>query len=197
MPYTGDAKNAMLAEMVAKVKDLGCYEDTTLAQTWTSTGAILKSNTAHGLTTGMLIYFSALAGPTAGALFASLTGTTATERLFFVKEVSTTEIELSETASFAQATWTTNVSSATVHKAAEVSDTRAAVTMKAAAQSLTESEAAATVVIAGACTVNWVSSHSALTAGTLYALAKVTAEVFSAAGSFEVKKSTLDLLGAQ
>lgn len=200
MPYTGDGKQAMLEALKTKSGFLSAWQDTTLAQTWTGVAAtgILTSNSAHGLETGELIYLSAQTGATVGNI-------TVLERFFYVKKVSATEIELSMTASFVKETWTTNLTTATVHVVKEVASTRVANVWAELTKDELKQTAAATITIAGACTVNWIGYNEKLKlseetpstfAGKPFALAKVTAEVFAAAGSYEVKASTLDLLAA-
>lgn len=187
MPYLGEARNFMLEKLAEKVKAVGALEATaTNVVTWANSGTkILKSNVAHGLTTGQLVVLTAIGG-TQTALVA--------ERPYYVKEVSSTEIELSQTSSFVAEEWTGTITSATFVKLAEIAETRAAVTMAAPVKSLSEDATPVTIAATGACSYEYIGFYSALTVGTLYAVAKVTKETLAAAGSIEVKRSALDLL---
>jgi hypothetical protein len=187
MPYLGEAKNFMLEKLAEKIKAVGALEVTaTNVVTWTGATKVLKSSGAHGLTTGQLVVLTALGGGTGLVV----------ERPYYVKEVSSTEIELSQTSSFVAEEWTAAVTSATFVKLAEIAETRAAVTMAAPVKAVSEDATPVTIAASGACSYEYIGFYSAASAGTLYAVAKVTKETLAAAGSIEVKRSTLDLLAA-
>lgn len=196
MPYTGDGKKQMLEALKTKSGFVSAWEDLTLAQTWTGVAAtgILTASSAHGLVDGEIIYLSSVTGPTAGAI-------ATIKRFFYVKKVSTTEIELSLTASFVKELWTTNLSAATVHRLKECPSTRIANVWAENSKDELKQTAAVSITITGACTVNFLgynekklASEETPTTGAPFAFAEVTAEPFGGASSYEVKTSTLDLL---
>lgn len=188
MPDLGELKNKMLTKAVEESDHLGALEVTaTNVVTWTaSAGGILTSSGAHGLTTGQLVVPTAIGGSQVGLV---------AERPYYVKEVSSTQIELSMTSSFVKEEWTGSISSATFVKLAEISETRAAGTLSAAAKGAAKDVTVRTIAALGACTYEYIGWWHGSTAGVLLSIGKCTKEILASASSIEIKENELNLNG--
>jgi hypothetical protein len=202
MPVTGEFRNAALDAMTKGTKPsllteyVSVGESQTALTSWKSISTSELEKAAHGLVTGNLVVVSALSGQGGG------TGGSdglKEERPYIVEKISTSVIKLSQTSTISAETFLNTVTAATVTQIKEIAVTaRIKTTFGSAAKSVAE-DATPRLVGVPACTVNWILYFNHLTEtldkGALHGISKVTAEVFAAAGKYEVEKSKLDLLG--
>lgn len=147
--------------------------------------------TAHGYSNGDLVVLTSL---TNGAgLFAT--------RPYFVVGATTNTFQVSETSGGSAVNVTTD-DSGNVVKLTELSGgspayARKAITYAAAANRLVDDTTnGVTFDVPAGSTVNYVSRHSASTAGTLHMIDAVTAETFGAQGTYTVSDAKFDLNAA-
>jgi hypothetical protein len=174
----------------APITHVGLYQDATLPATTSVASTDIFTSTAHGMSAGDLVVFTALTG---GA------GLRLSFPYFVIAaNLAANTFSLSEIPGGSSYDHTTNVTAATVVKLTEVSGgspayARKAIAFAAAAAGLIDDSTNGAVVDVPACTVKWVGFFSAVTAGSLMALDDVTAEVFAAQGTYTVTDAKIDL----
>jgi hypothetical protein len=194
MPYTGEAKNAMLAALATgspKAGWVGLFVAEPALTGWTGTGSIL-TRAGHGLVDKDLVVLNTVTG---GAGLVA-------ERLYYVHKVSTSEIELFAVYALtapAEA-FTTNVTEASISKLVEASGgspayKRVAAAFGAAAKGVVEDKTERELNCASGQAVDYIGYFSAETgAGTCLSVAKVTHESFASQGLYKVREGSLDLM---
>lgn len=197
MPFTTAAKNNMLdcglrnQTPSISITHVGLLTKGANITGVTSTGSPdTFTKTAHGLSNGDLIVFSSVTG--GSGLVAG--------HPYFVVNTAANTFQVALTSGGSAVDLSSDVTAATVNKLTEVSGgspayARAAITLAAAAGGLVDdSTNGATINVPAAGVVDYVSAHSASTAGTLMAISPVTQETFGGQGTYTVTDAKFDLL---
>lgn len=161
----------------------------------------LFTKASHGLTNGDLVILTALSG--GAGLFAGDAGN-ANElaRPYFVVGVSGNDFQLALTSGGAAVDFTSAVTALTITKLTEITGGSPAYARKAIAYNasaggtMDDSTNGAVFDIPAAGVVSYASYHSAVSAGTLLAIDKLTEETFVGQGTYTLTDSDLDLLAA-
>jgi hypothetical protein len=195
MPYTAAGKNRMLDALAgtasgSPISHVGLLTKGANITGVTSTGSPdTFTKTAHGLSNGDLIVFSSVSG--GGGLVAAFP--------YFVVSTAANTFQVALTVGGSALDLTSDVTSATVNKLAEVSGgspayARTAIAFAAAAASLIDDSTNGAVLnVPAAGVVDYHGFWTASTAGTLLAIDDVTQETFGAQGTYTVTDSKLDL----
>jgi hypothetical protein len=200
MPYSTLGKNLMLDALkgtapAAPITHVGLLTKSANITGVTSVAATdLFSKTAHGLSAGDLVVFSAITG---GAGLVAL-------RPYFVIAAGLTAnvFAVSETPGGSSFNHTTDVTAATVNKLTEISGgspayARKAIAFAAAAGGLLDDSSNGVVFdIPAGGVVDYVGFYSAVTAGTVLCIDDLTSEVFAGQGTYTLTDAKLDLLAA-
>lgn len=163
----------------------------------TSTDTFTK--TSHGLANGTPILLTAMTGGT--ALKAGNAGNAdELARVYFVVNTAANTFQVSHTVGGSVVDHGTDISAVTVIALTEVSGgspayARKTVTYAAAADGAINDSANGTPFdVPAAAVVDYVSYHSASTAGNLLGVDKVTQETFGSQGTYTVTDSNIDLM---
>lgn len=198
MPFTTAAKNNMLdCGIRSQTPTIGITHVGAMTKGANITGVVSTGSpdtftkTAHGLSDGDFIVFSAITGGT--GLVAG--------HAYFVVSAAANTFQIALTAGGSAVDLSSDVTAATVNKLTEISGgspayARVAIALAAAAGgALDDSTNGAALNIPAAGVADIISFHSASTAGTLMAIVAVTPpETFGGQGSFIVTNAVLDLL---
>lgn len=156
---------------------------------------------ASGLANGDLVLLTALTGG-AGLVAGDAGNANELARPYFVIGFSGSTFQLSLTSGGSAVDFTTDITVLTIIKLTELSGGSPAYARKAIAYAassgglMDDSTNGAVFDVAAAAVVDYVTYHSASSAGTLMALDKVTQETFGAQGTYTLTDSKLDLLAA-
>jgi hypothetical protein len=159
------------------------------------------SKTSHGLANGDLVILTELTGG-AGLFAGDVGNANEAARPYFVVGALTNSFQLSETSGGSAVNFTTDVTALTVTELVEISGGAPAYARKAIAFSaaaggtMDDSTNGAVFDVPSGATVDYVGYYSAVTAGTLNAVDKVTSETFGAQGTYTLTDADLDLLAA-
>ena len=160
------------------------------------------TKTAHGLTNGDLVVLTAITG--GGSVFKAGNAGNAdglAEPLYVVAAAANT-FQLSRLSGGAAVTFTVDITAVTVTELTEISGGSPAYARKAIAYNapvggiMDDSTNGAIFDVPAGAIVDYISYHSAVSAGTLNGIDKVTQETFAAQGTYTVTDSDLDLLSA-
>jgi hypothetical protein len=204
MPYSTAGKNLMLNALAGTnpttpITHVGLQTKGPNITAVTSTGSPdTFTKTAHGLSNGDVIIFTAVTGGT-GLKAGSAANADGKGYPYFVINTAANTFQISETSGGSAVDLSSDVSAATVNKLTEISGgspayARKAIAFAAAAAGLADDSTNGAVIDVPASTVDFVSFHSAITAGTLLAIDSVTSEVFAAQGTYTVTDAKLDLV---
>ncbi len=194
MGYLGEARNAALKKIGEEATFFGVFKMAAATTAWKSTSSSILEKTAHGLETGNIIFIKAM---TEGG-----SGLVKTGEFFYVKKVSTSTIELSQTESFVQETWSVEIKGTVEFQLLEeTTTTRVKVEWKATAEKakLTSKEKYECVVAEGkvvAVVGYWteVSGGTATVPKNVRVLEKVAEETVGASKAYVVTEANYDLL---
>lgn len=144
--------------------------------------------TAHGLSNGNLVTFTALTGG-AGLVVG---------RPYFVVGAVANTFQLAELSGGSAFDFTTNITASTLRRLIEISGgspayARKAVTWAAAVGGSKDETASPVFDVPGGVTVDWMGLYSALTAGTLIAIDDLTAETYAGQGTYTLSDTDIDL----
>jgi hypothetical protein len=162
----------------------------------TSTDTFTK--TAHGLANGTLVVLTAKTGGT-GVIAGDAGNANGLAEPFFVVNQTANTFQLSRTVGGAVADIGTDITDVTVTPLVEISGgspayARKAIAFNAAVEgNLDDSTNGAVFDVPAGATVDYVSFHSASTAGTMLALDRVTSEAFAGQGTYTVTDADLAL----
>jgi hypothetical protein len=205
VPYSTAAKNLMLNALAGTnpptpITHCGLQTKGANITGVTSTGSPdTFTKTAHGLVNGDVIIFTAVTGGT-GLKAGSASNADGKGYPYFVISSAANTFQISETSGGSAVDLSSDVTAATVNKLTEISGgspayARKAVAFAAAAAGLLDDSTNGAVVdVPAAAQVDFVSVHSAVTAGTLLAIDAVTQEVFAAQGTYTITDLKLDLV---
>jgi hypothetical protein len=154
------------------------------------TGATTKLTASHSFVDKDVVVLNSVTGGT--GLIA--------ERIYYVKKVSATELELFPIAALTgTAESCVGVTAASLSKLTELSGgsyKRLASAFGTAANGVSDDATAHKIAVPAAGVVDFIGYFDQeASGGTLWAVAKVTKETFAGAGTYEVTDSKLDLLG--
>jgi hypothetical protein len=170
--------------------------DLTAVTAVTSTDTFTK--TAHGLANGQLVVLTAMSGGTGVIAGNAGNANGLAEPLYVVNQAANT-FQLSRKSGGTVVDIGTDITAVTVTPLNEISGGSPAYARKAIAFSaasygtMDDSTNGAVVDVPAGATVDYVAFYSAVTAGTLQAIAKVTAESFASQGTYTVTDADLDL----
>lgn len=165
----------------------------------TSTDVFTK--TTHGLSNGDLVVLTEMTGG-AGLVAGDAGNANGAARPYYVIASAANTFQLSNTSGGSAVDVGSDISAVKVTKLTEVTGgtpayARKAIAFNAAAEgTMDDSTNGAVFDIPAAGVVDYVSLHSASTAGTLLAIDKVTQETFSGQGTYTLNDADLDLLAA-
>lgn len=195
MPYTTAGKNLMLNALkgtnpTTPVTHVGLFDEAAAITTVTGVAASdLFTKAGHGLVNGDLVVLRALVGGTG----------LREEYAYYVVGVAGNDFQLSEVSGGAAHDFTTNVTSVSVIKLAEIAGgapayARVAIAFNAAVEgSMDDSTNGAALNVPAGAVVNYVGLFSAVTLGTQLVVIHVTEETFGAQGTYTVTDADLDL----
>lgn len=205
--YTAAAKNQMLSAL----KGTNPTTPITHAGLMTAGAAITAvtgtastdtlTKTAHGLANGDVVILTSMTGG-AGILAGNAGNGDEGAEFLFVIGVTANTFQLSRTSGGAALDFTSDITAVTVTKLTEVSGGSPAYARKAIAYAapadglMDDSTNGAVFDVPAGGVVDYVTYHSAITAGTLLAADKVTQETFAGQGTYTLTDSKLDLLAA-
>lgn len=206
MPYTIAGKNLMLDALrgtnpATPITHAGLLE--AQASITGVTGQAVDdtfTKTAHGLSNGDLVILTEVTG--GGGAFKAGNADNAdegAEPLFVIGSTANT-FQLSRTSGGSAVAFSSDITTAKVTKLVEISGGSPAYARKSIAYnaasggSMDDSTNGAIFDVPAGKSVDYVSYHSAVTAGTLLAIDRVTRETFAAQGTYTVTDSDLDLL---
>jgi hypothetical protein len=203
MPYSAEAKDLMLNALkgtnpTTPITHVGLMTAGTAITGVTSADALTFDKTSHGLTTGDLVILTSLTG---GSALKAGTANNADEnaRIYFVIATGLTAdaFRVSTIPGGSAEAHGSNVSAVTVTKLTELSGgayARVAIAYNTAlGGTMDDSTNGAVINVPAAGVVDYVSYHSASSAGKVLAIDKVTQETFGAAGTYTLTDSDLDL----
>jgi hypothetical protein len=196
MPYSTAGKNLMLNAIAGTnpttpITHAGLLTKGANKSITSVASTDLFTSTSHGYSAGDLVVFSGLTG---GA------GLVAGHPFFVIAAgLTANDFAVSLTSGGSSFDHTTNVTAGTVNKLTEISGgspayARKTIAFSAAAGGTMDDSTNGAIVDVPASTVDYVSFHSAVTAGTLLAIDDVTQEVFAAQGTYTITDADLDLL---
>jgi hypothetical protein len=205
--YTALGKNQMLLALkgtnpttpITHAALFDAAADITAVTGVTSTDTFTK--TTHGLVNGDLVILTAMSGGSGLRAGNAGNGDENAEPLFVIGSTTNT-FQLSRTPGGAAADLGTDVTAVTVTKLVELTGGSPAYARKAIAYnnpvdgSMDDSTNGAVFDVPAGATVDYVGYFSAVTAGTLDAIDKVTPETFGGQGTYTLTDSDLDLLAA-
>lgn len=196
MPYTTTGKNLMLNALAgtnptAPITHAGlATKQSGKSITGAASGDTFTSST-HGYSNGDLVVFSGLTG--GSGIVSSYP--------YYIINTATNTFQVSQTSGGTALDFTTDVSSGTVNRVVELTGGSPAYARKsiafatAAGGILDDSTNGAVFDVPAAAVVDYATFHSAITAGTLQAIAAVTSESFAAQGTYTLTDAKLDLNG--
>jgi hypothetical protein len=205
MPYSTAAKNLMLNALAGTnpttpITHCGLQTKGANITGVTSTGSPdTFTKTAHGLANGDVIIFTAVTGGT-GLKAGSASNADGKGYPYFVINTAANTFQIAETVRRLGRRPVLGRHAATVNKLTEISGGSPAYARKAiafaaaAAGLLDDSTNGAVVDVPAAAVVDFVSFHSAVSAGTLLGIDSVTQETFAAQGTYTVTDAKLDLV---
>lgn len=210
--YTYAAKNLMLNALkgtnpTTPITHVGLL--TAAAAPLTAVTAVTSTDTftktAHGLVNGDVVILTSVTGGTGGTdplRYGNAGNGDENAEPFFVIASAANTFQLSRTSGGAAVDIGTDITAATVTKLTEVTGgspayARKAIAYNAAADgTMDDSTNGAVFDVPAAAVVDYVGYFSAVTAGTLLGIDKVTQETFAAQGTYTLTDSDLDLLAA-
>lgn len=204
MPYTVSAKNLMLNALkgtnpTTPITHAGLLDAGTPITAVTGTASSNQfAKTAHGLSNGDLVVLTEMTGGTGLRAGDAANANGVAEPLFVINTAANT-FELSRSSGGTAVDFTSDITAVTVTKLVEITGGSPAYARKAIAfnnaadGSMDDSTNGAVFDVPAAATVDYASFHSALTAGTLLGIDKVTAEAFGAQGTYNLTDADLDL----
>jgi hypothetical protein len=206
MPFTTAGKNNMLdCGLRNQTPSLSVTHVGLMTKGANITGVVSTGSpdtftkTAHGLSNGDVIIFTAVTGGT-GIVAGTAGNADGKAHPYFVVSTAANTFQIALTSGGSAVDLTSDVTAATVNKLTEISGgspayARTAIAFAAAAGGLIDdSTNGAALNVPAAGVVDFVSFHSASTAGTLLAIDDVTQEVFAGQGTYTVTDAKLDLL---
>lgn len=206
MPYTISGKNLMLDALrgtnpTAPITHVGLLRaDTPLTAVTAVASTNTFTKTAHGLANGDLVVLTEKTGGSTVTAGDTANANGLAEPLFVVGTAANT-FQLSRTAGGAAAAIGTDITTVTVTRLLELSGGTPAYARKviafaaAAGGAIDDTTNGAVLDVPAGTTVSYASFHSALTAGTVQAIDRVTSEVFAAQGTYTVTDAVLSLTG--
>jgi hypothetical protein len=205
--YTVAGKNTMLNALAgtnpaAPITHAALFDEAAAITAVTATAADdTFTKTSHGLSNGDLVILTELSGG-AGLFAGDVGNANEAARPYFVIGSTASTFQLSETSGGSAINFTSDVTAVKVTELVEISGgspayARKAIAFSAAAGgSMDDSTNGAVFDVPAGASVDYVGYYSAVTAGTLNAVDKVTSEVFGAQGTYTLTDADLDLLAA-
>ena len=194
MGYLGETRNAALKKVGEESTYFGVFKLAAAVTAIKSKSSTVLEKTAHGYETGNIVYIKAMSEGGSGLVKAG--------EFFYVKKVSTSEFELSQTESFVQESWTVEIKGTVEFQLLEeTTETRKKVEWKATAEKakLTSKEKYECAVAEGkvvAVVGYWteVSGGTSTVPKNVRLAEKVAEETVGASKAYVVTEATLDLL---
>ena len=208
MPYTALCKNQMLAAIkgtnpTTPITHVGAMTASTKALTTpfgVASTDTFTSSSWGSVANGTPVLVTALGGGGAGLVTGDAGNANEQARVYFVINTAATTFQLANTPGGAAVDFTSDITgSGTIIILTEISGGSPAYARKAIAYnapvdgSMDDSTNGAVIDIPAGGVVDYISYHSASTAGTLLAVDKVTQETFGAQGTYTLTDSDLDL----
>jgi len=206
MPYAVNAKNLMLDALkgtnpTTPITHAGLLDaGTALTGVTSVTSTDTFTSTAHGLANGTIVILTAKTGGTA-LVAGDANNANELAWPYFVITTAANTFQVAFASAGAAVDHGTDVTAVTVTPLGELTGgspayARKAIAFAAAAGgTMDDTTNGAVFDVPAAATVDYVSFWSALTAGTLLGIDKVTAETFAAQGTYTVSDADLDLNG--
>lgn len=198
MPATAIAKNAMLAALDTAISHVGALTRQAGKAVTGVTSTDTFTSTAHGYANGDLVIFAATTGGSGIKAGTANDADGAADPFFVIGQTANT-FQVSRTPGGSAVDLGSDMTAGTVHRLVEVSGGAPAYARKAIAfnapvdGTMDDSTNGAVLDIPAGGQVDYVSHHSAVTAGDLEAIRRVTQETYGSQGTYTVTDSDFDL----